>query len=85
MKFEYDMSETDDYVDIWVPFSVRKRDWEMHMYRNLETMAISEPRYSYSPNNAEPFDEVERIPKRVQRYFDAAMPKAKTLLILGSN
>jgi hypothetical protein len=85
MKLYYDMSEADDYVDIWVHCSVGKREWEMHLYRDKETLAISAPMYQYSPNVQTTFEEVTRLPKRVQRYFDAALPQAKTLLILGSN
>ena len=85
MKLEYDMSQDAEYVDIWVQFSVRKRDWEMHMYRHKHTLYISKPLYQYSPNTTEPFEEVPRLPKRVQAYFDAALPKARVLLILGSN
>jgi hypothetical protein len=85
MKFEYDMSQDAEYVDIWVQFSVRKRDWEMHLYRHRGTLFISKPMYQYSPSVNEPFEEVERLPKRVQAYFDNALPKAKTLLILESD
>lgn len=85
MKLDYDMSADDEYVDIWVHCSVGKREWEMHLYRDKATLAISKPMYQYSPNVQTSFEEVPRLPKRVQRYFDAALPQAKTLLILGSN
>lgn len=85
MKLDYDMSDTDEYTDIWVHCSVGNREWEMHLFRDKGTLVISAPMYQYSPSVRMSFEEVTRLPKRVQRYFDAAMPKAKTLLILGSN
>lgn len=85
MKFKYEMSQDDDGTDIWVQYVRGEREWEMHMWRDRETLAISAPMYQYSPGPATIFEEVKRIPKRVQRYFDAALPQAKTLLILGSN
>ena len=81
-KGSYDISADDEYVDIWVRYSLGQRDWEMHLYRDKETLAISAPMYRYSPNDQTEFKEVKRIPKRVQRYFDNAINKAKTLLIL---
>lgn len=85
MKLDYDISEADDYVDIYVYYVVGDRSWQMNLYRDKETLAISTPAYQYSPNHHESFDEVPRLPKRVQAYFDAEMPKIKTILILGSN
>lgn len=85
MKLEYDMSADDEYVDIWVYCGVRQREWQMTLYRDKSTLFISQPAYLYSPNKTEPFDNALRLPKRVQDYFDTALPQAKTLLILGSN
>lgn len=85
MKLDYDMSSDDEYTDIWVQYAAGDREWEMHLYRDRATLVISKPMYQYSPNRSEPFEEVTRLPKRVQRYFDDALPQAKTLLILGSN
>lgn len=85
MKLDYDMSADDEYLDIWVYYSVGKREWEMSLYRDKKTLAISTPQYTYSPNAQASFEEVKRLPKRVQRYFDSVMNKVKTLLILGSD
>lgn len=85
MKFKYEMSQDDDGTDIWVQYVSGEREWEMHLYRDKATLAISKPMYQYSPNVQTSFEEVPRLPKRVQRYFDDALPQAKTLLILGSN
>lgn len=85
MKLDYDMQQTDDYVDIYVYYVVGDRSWELHLYRDMETLYISNPVYQYSPNSRTSFEEVTRLPKRVQRYFDDVTDQAKTLLILGSN
>lgn len=85
MKLDYDLTHSDDYVDLWVYYAVRQREWQMQIYRDRETLVISRPTYLYSPNRYESFEDVPRVPKRVQDYFDAAMPKARTLLILGSD
>jgi hypothetical protein len=85
VKLDYDMQQADDYVDIYVYYVVGERSWQMHLYRDLETLGISTPAYMYSPNHHESFDDIPRLPKRVQAYFDSVMPKVKTLLILGSN
>lgn len=85
MKLDYELTRDDDYVDITVYYRVGQREWYMNLYRDKETLRISHPAYMYSPNVQEPFDDVPRIPKRVQAHFNAAMPKVKTILILGSN
>ena len=85
MKLDYELANTDEDTAIWVYYRRGERDWIMRMYRDKQTLNISKPDYMYSPNQQEPFEEEERIPRSVQAYFDAAMPKVKTLLILGSN
>ena len=84
-KIDYDLWQDNDYVDISVFCMVGGREWKMSMYRCKETLAITNPLYEYASTKYDSFEEVPRIPKRVQAYFDAAMPQAKTLLILGSN
>jgi len=61
------------------------REWKMSMYRCKETLAITKPLYEYASTKYDSFEEVPRIPERVQRYFDDVTDQAKTLLILGSN
>lgn len=85
MKIDYDLRQEDDYVDIYVYYVLGDRSWQMHLYRDRETLCISNPAYMYSPNHHESFYDVPRLPKRVQAYFDSIMTKVKTLLILGSN
>ena len=85
MKLDYDLQPADDYVDIYVYFVRGDRSWQMHMYRDRESLYISNPAYMYSPNHHESFDDVPRLPKRVQAYFDSIMEKVRVLLILGSN
>ena len=85
MKIDYELTYDGDYVDVTVYYKVGHREWYMNLYRDRQTLCISKPTYMYAPNIQEPFDDVPRLPKRVQAHFDRAMPKAKTILILGSN
>ena len=84
-KIDYDLWQSDDYVDISVFCMVGHREWKMSMYRCKETFVITKPLYEYASTKYDSFDDVPRLPKRVQAYFDSVMPKVKTLLILGSN
>lgn len=85
MKLDYDLTSDDEYTDIDVYYFVGAREWRMRMYRDSKTMEIVDPTYEYAPTKYDSFEEVSRIPKRVQDYFDSVVEKAKVILILGDD
>lgn len=82
MKYYYIWRGNDGYLDIDVYFAVRNREWRMRMWRDIDTAVIAAPTYEYASTPHDSFEEVPRIPKRVQAYFDSVVEKAKVLLIL---
>lgn len=85
MKLDYHLWGDADYTDIDVFYSVGAREWRMRMYRDKDTLKIVAPTYEYAPTRYDSFEEVSRLPKRVQAYFDSVVEKAKVILILGDD
>ena len=85
-KLDYHLWHGDDgYTDIDVYYSVGEREWRMRMYRDSETLSIAAPTYEYAPTRHDSFEEVSRLPKRVQAYCDSVVEKAKVILILEND
>lgn len=86
MKLDHYVWKDEEYVDLEVYFAVRQREWRMCMfkykYNSKGVTGMTRPTYQYAPTRTDSFEEVPRIPKRVQAYFDSVMDKAKAILIL---
>lgn len=87
MKFEYHLTQQDDYTDISVFYDDSDESWTMDLDRDMRSFEIGGPWYHYSKSKAYTYEPIEwhDIPTRVQDHFNKYLRKAKTILILGGN
>lgn len=87
MKFEYDLTYQDDYIDISVFYDDKDESWCMDISRDMIELTIDEPAYFYSSSREYTYEPIawDDLPERVQQHFNKHLRKAKTILILGDN
>lgn len=89
MKFEYHLTQQDDYTDISVFYEDNGSDesWSMDFDRDMQSFEIGGPWYHYSPSSKLTYEPVawDDLPERVQQHFNKYLRRAKTILILGDS
>jgi hypothetical protein len=87
MKFDYELTQQDDYTDISVFYDDGDESWCMDLSRDMVELTIDPPAYYHSPAGKYPYEPIvwDALPDRVQDHFNKYLRKAKTILILGDS
>jgi hypothetical protein len=87
MRFDYTLSQQDDYTDISVYFDDGDESWCMDISRDMVELTINPPAYQYSRSSTYNYEPIawDDLPERVQQHFNKHLRKAKTILILGDS
>jgi hypothetical protein len=87
MKFEYELTQQDDYTDISVYFDDGDESWCMDISRDMVELTINPPAYQYSRSSTYNYEPIawDDLPERVQQHFNKYLRRAKTILILGGD